>query len=95
MENRQRYTYTDVLILARHNDRSFTLQPDRMRAWDTDDLCDPEDWQPHQKLISMTFSVRRDATGKACKDVEAGGEWYRYMKDGKPIIFTEELADVR
>lgn len=94
-EKTARYTYTEVKIIARHSDHEFTVQPARMQSWDTDALCDSEDWQPGQKLISMTFSVRKLPDGTPCKDVERGGEWYRYMENGKPIQFAQETADVR
>lgn len=90
-ENRERYTYTDVLIVARHNDRKFTLQPARMQPFDTKPLCSSEDWQKDQKMSLFTFTPRED-----CWDVEAGGSYVFYMKDGKRITYPQEtITDAR
>lgn len=98
-EQRVRYTYKDVLIVARADDRHFTLQPARMQPFTTGLLCDAETdldyWQPLQKMESLTFSLGKTSDGRDCKDVEHGGEYSFYKDHGKPITFRQEVLDAR
>src|ERR1700704_2694914 len=87
---RQRYTYTDVLIVARHSPTNFDVQPARMPAWAADDLCDSEDWQQWQKMKRFTFSVKTLPNGTRCKDAEIGGAYEFYMQDGKRLLYPQE-----
>ena len=86
-----RYTYTDVLVLERHSDRSFTLQPDRMQPFVTKALCSSEDWQKNQKMRLLTLTPKAD-----CWDVELGGTYVFYTQNGKRITYPQEtITDAR
>lgn len=90
-EKTARYTYTEVTITARHDSQHFDVQPERMSAWGLVP-CEPEDWQKNQKMKRLTFSVRNLADGRRCHDVERGGDYEFYTKDGKRIIYNQEIV---
>ena len=93
-ENRQRYTYTDVLILARHDPKTYDVRPARMEAWQAG-LCEDNDWQPWQKLRRFSFQVRKNAQGEICLDALEGGYEF-YTQNGKRILYPQEnLTDAR
>ena len=96
LQNRDRYTYTDVAVVARNGPQNFTLQPARMQPQEFDDLCDRENWQPNERLIKLVYSIKTLPNGSTCKDIERGGEWSRYTTNGKPTLFPQEiLTDAR
>jgi hypothetical protein len=87
---RARYTYMDVLIVARHDDHTFTLQPKWMDEWGAT-TCTPVDWQAGQKMKFVTYVQHTDGKS-SCKDVSLPGAYEFYMQDGKRLIFTKEIA---
>jgi len=87
--NANRHTYADVLVVARHDDKNFTIQPARMTPWNAT-TCDATDWQPGQKMRLLTYQQR---TG--CKDVGVRGAYEFYTDHGKRMIFNQEVANVR
>jgi hypothetical protein len=77
--NADRHFYSDVLVLARHDDRNFTLQPARMQPWEAT-TCEPQDWQQGQKMRFMQYQQRH-----GCKDVSARGAFEFYSENGKRL----------
>ncbi len=87
--NANRHTYTDVLVVARYDDKNFTIQPARMTPWNAT-TCDATDWQPGQKMRLLTFQQRT-----SCKDVGVRGAYEFFTDHGKRMIFNQEVANVR
>ena len=92
-ENRQRWTYPDVLILARYDAKNYDVRPADMEKWNAG-LCEDNDWQPWQKLKRFSFKVQKQANGEICLDAFEGGYEF-YTKDGKRILYPQEIADGR
>lgn len=84
---RNRYTYTDVLVVERDDDQDFLLRPARMASWNAH-TCAPTDWLPGQKMQVLTYQQKL-----GCKDVAGPGAFEFYTKQGKRIIFREEIAN--
>lgn len=86
---KDRHTYTDVLILTRHDARHFTVQPARMAPWETGRLCSDVDWQAGEKMRILTYKQKDD-----CKDVSARGAYaFYYDAQGKRTNLKEIIAN--
>lgn len=86
---RNRYLYTDVLIVTRHDAQNFTVQPSRMQPWKAH-TCTPVDWQPLQKMKMLLYQQLQD-----CKEVGARGAFEFYEENGKRLLFPQEVTNVR
>lgn len=49
--------FSNVVIVQRHNDREFKLQPDDSQAFEVT-MCDPQDWQPWEKMKSFDYEQK-------------------------------------
>jgi hypothetical protein len=84
-----RYTYADVLIVARHDARNFTLQPARMQPFEAR-TCSDTDWQRLEKMRILTYQQSSN-----CKEVGARGAVDFYSEHGKRILYPQEMTDAR
>jgi len=85
--NANRYTYADVAVLERHDDKHFTLQPARMAPWEFAS-CTPLDWMPQQRMRLLTFQRRA-----GCHDAAERGSYEFYTVHGKRVTYPEEIAN--
>jgi len=84
-----RYLYTDVLVLERHDAQNFTIQPARMQPWHAH-TCTPVDWQPFEKMRLLMFQQLSN-----CKEVGRRGAFEFYEQQGKRLLFPQEITNVR
>ncbi len=49
--NANRHTYTDVLVVARYDDKNFTIQPARMTPWNAT-TCEATDGRQGKRCVS-------------------------------------------
>jgi hypothetical protein len=84
---KDRYTYTDVLVVERHDAQDFTLQPARMVAWQAH-TCEPVDWMPGEKMRVLTYQQK-----KGCKDVSLRGAFEFYTSHGERVNYFKENAN--
>lgn len=90
--NRNRYLYTNVLVLDKQDNKHFTLRPERMSAWEYVS-CVPMDWNKSEKMKRLHFQWRKES-GQDCKDATESGDYEFYSSQGKRILYEEEVADV-
>jgi hypothetical protein len=90
-EVKQRFTYSDALVVERYDDLNFLIQPARMqpKEWTS---CYPLDFERGQKMKSVTYQQR-----KGCKDLTVNGEYDFWMDGPNRIKFPIplEVANVR
>jgi len=87
--NATRYVYSDVLVVARHDEQNYTIQPARMQPFKMV-TCTPTDWQEGEKMkfLSFTYSAR-------CDRVDGQG-WFQFYTNpkGQRLKFPHEVVNV-
>lgn len=86
-------TLGDVIILARHSEHAYTLQTSHGQSFETTMCADSYvDWQPHEKLIFLTYEQRN-----GCKSISGHNLGFLAYTDtaGNRIKFPlmEEISD--